>query len=952
MMKGSYKIINNVIFVLIFCLSLPIEAFAENWNTTAKNVEHNAVISSATNPNLELRWTKSTTNTSTFTTPIYQNGIFYFSERITSNSWTVYAINKNSGSELWRTSGSGYLSPGISISEDYVVVPSTNLICLSAKDGHKVWEITNPISGFNFSKPLIFNNIVYVWNTYGGSGYVSAYNISNGNKSWPNDLSFGIEGAYPFSISNNNLIILYSTRNNYSNIYSYSLSENKNWGPLIIPRNPSGPIVVDGNTGFLSTISGTVSKIDLSTGIEQSRYNGFPNASIVVARNGHAYFTATSQYETSIGGDSFIYDLPYTSADPPFRRATMDDFFVSVNNNVILFGEKLYFANEKGQIFAYNTTSGATERFSIAPGVNLGQIMVADDVLVAMDYSAKNLYFSTDINYSFGSETRIEIENPYECTDCNQYLGQLHSHYIPDIAGINSSPFEVEKKYRDAGYDFIALTEHNKLEPDPGVDGILHIQNSEENTQGRGGNHLLGIGINNSIDINLSDQDRVNGYFIQNGFIIASHPNLRRYKWTVDKLLRLENYNSVEIFNTGVNVAGRYLDGLPMMENWNMYDKAFSTDKWDELLSRGKKVWGTANDDYTPGNPGFNGGAVMVLSSSNTQENIMDALKNGHFYTLQGSEAPKIQINVENNSVHLTSDQQGEIKFIGQDGEVLRKDRYSSDSTYQIVGNEKYIRAEVMGSSGKKSWTEPIFVNRIETAKSDWAGKQKAVLASASLISSSSGNLAISTLPVRNYPSALPPLGLYSPIYSLQTSGILSTEANLEIDYSSESLPFSEESLSVYVFNETTGTWDKITSVVDELNNKVTAKLSHFSYYALSSEIVDTTGPKITFADNQYFNKNSTGVTTLRIGVTDNSEITSLSGYLDEKFLLFEDTNAKDGFNNSINLSKVATGKHYLTLLATDYFGNVTESKFTVNIFINTKILTNKIDIIMNLDPR
>lgn len=83
-----------------------------------------------------------------------------------------------------------------------------------------------------------------------------------------------------------------------------------------------------------------------------------------------------------------------------------------------------------------------------------------------------------------GGEGVIEY-NPY-FESGNWYKGNVHSHdngygqpdWDEDYDGDNT-PAEVEGWYRDNGYDFIALTDHNHITTDPGVGGILHIDGTE-----------------------------------------------------------------------------------------------------------------------------------------------------------------------------------------------------------------------------------------------------------------------------------------------------------------------------------------------------------------------------------------------------------------------------------------------------------------------------------------
>lgn len=925
--------------MVFLCFSLPQNIRADNWDTVYKSNQRNAVIASTKSLDLEARWTRKAGDNFTFKAPVYQDGVFYFTEK-SSTVWLVYAVEKMSGRELWRTSGTGLVVSEIAISKEYIVIPTKSLICLDIKNGSKIWEKPNPYNLFYFSHPTIYSDVIYVWNIYGNNGNVSAYNITDGSPHWQNNFSILGSGFYPFSIYEGNIVVLYSSGNNYSNITLIDTSGVKVWNTISIPRNASGPIIVSGNYGFLSTISGSISKIDLTEGKELLRFNSYANATPVVARNGNAYFLATSQY--SIGnGKSYIFNWNYDGVDPPFEKNCYDDFRISASDNVVLFGDELVFANNKGQIVSYNIVNDKSKIVDLVPGNSLSEIMVGDDIFVAMDDARKNLYFAIDINSSIKSTVGFEVESPYGCADCNQYLGQLHSHYIPDNPVVSSSAFAVEEKYKNAGYDFIALTEHNVLTPSPGVDGILHIQDSEENTQSYFKNHIIGVGIDNLVSINLTDQERINGFYNQNGYTILAHPNLFIYRWKLANMLRLKNYNSIEIYNSAIGYPSNFTDSVLGINNYNYFSKSFALDDWDELLTRGKKVWGTANDDYTPGNPGFDGGAVMVTASENTQEAILGSLKSGQFYSMQGSSAPRLQISVENNTIRVVSDQISEIKFIGNEGKELRKERAVRSSSYQITGNEKYIRAEAYGTSKKKSWTQPVFVNDTESVTAEWIGKNRIEFLDAILTTNSSGAVSGTILKNSEYPKELPPMGLYSPIYKIESSGKLVEGADFEISYAKESAPFSDSALSLFSFDSENNAWIKVPSTVNIAKKTISAKLKQFSLYTLSSDMDDTEGPRITFQDNQTFTKRGFSTAQLNIGVVDESKIMSVFGYLDQKEFVFEDTNAEDGFNNILYLSKYTAGKHTLTLVATDYSGNVTENTYTMNILSNIRSIIN-----------
>jgi hypothetical protein len=76
------------------------------------------------------------------------------------------------------------------------------------------------------------------------------------------------------------------------------------------------------------------------------------------------------------------------------------------------------------------------------------------------------------------TSTQYWLNSPYTPRD-NVYQGQLHMHTTNSDGTI--SPFDAVTTYRNLGYDWVALSDHNFINPDPGVSGCLFIPNVEYN---------------------------------------------------------------------------------------------------------------------------------------------------------------------------------------------------------------------------------------------------------------------------------------------------------------------------------------------------------------------------------------------------------------------------------------------------------------------------------------
>ncbi len=51
------------------------------------------------------------------------------------------------------------------------------------------------------------------------------------------------------------------------------------------------------------------------------------------------------------------------------------------------------------------------------------------------------------------------------------------------------------------------------------------------------------------------------------------------------------------------------------------------------------------------------------------------------------------------------------IQFIGRNGRLLRES-IESAATYDIRGDEGYVRARVLESNGRMAWCQPVVVSR------------------------------------------------------------------------------------------------------------------------------------------------------------------------------------------------------------------------------------------------
>ena len=282
------------------------------------------------------------------------------------------------------------------------------------------------------------------------------------------------------------------------------------------------------------------------------------------------------------------------------------------------------------------------------------------------------------------------------------YKGVLHLHTTNSDGKLG--PMEVYDRYKEKGYDFIAITDHDVItklgiKPDK---NFLAIENSVEFA---GGSHnirldllmpILGIGFENDklCDYDTNHQDTIDYIIENNGLAIIHHPN---WVWggKFNELAKLKRYHGMEVFNAVLKEGV----GSP-----------FAFEKWDYLLSRSNKIWGFAVDDmHWPKDNQIFKGWIMVDAESLTKKDIFDSIKKGKFYGSTGGAIKEHYI--DGNKFIVNSYNGEEIIFIGDHGKIL-KVVDGINGEIEIDKKYRYIRCEVRSRDGM-AFTQPVFTDSI-----------------------------------------------------------------------------------------------------------------------------------------------------------------------------------------------------------------------------------------------
>lgn len=300
--------------------------------------------------------------------------------------------------------------------------------------------------------------------------------------------------------------------------------------------------------------------------------------------------------------------------------------------------------------------------------------------------------------------------------DLRWYKGNTHAHTINSDG--DSTPDEVVRWYREHGYQFLVLTDHNYLTSVDGLNAVLGAVDKflvipgEEVTSRSGDKpiHVNGLAIKDTVAPPSPGsplemlQRSVDAIRRVDGVPHINHPN---FGWAVtpDELGQLERTRLFEVFNGHPQVNGLGGGGVPGLE-----------EMWDRVLSSGRLMYGIAVDDAhyfkQAGNdalPGPGRGWVVVRSPRLETPALLEALERGDFYASTGVElldyrATASEIVID---VRTTTYSKYRVQFIGRHGRVL-DEQTTVPARYTIRGDEGYVRGRVVESNGRLAWTQPV----------------------------------------------------------------------------------------------------------------------------------------------------------------------------------------------------------------------------------------------------
>lgn len=284
--------------------------------------------------------------------------------------------------------------------------------------------------------------------------------------------------------------------------------------------------------------------------------------------------------------------------------------------------------------------------------------------------------------------------------------GNIHTHSNRSDGAL--PPEEVVKRYRSAGYDFLAITDHFVASygfPITDTTGYrddrfttligaeLHAPRTEMNNLW----HLLAVGL--PPDFAQTSREETGPQLAKRAHEAGAFIGLAHPAWyelsMVDAETLIEWCHAIEVYNHGCHV---------------MHDKGDGAYMLDGLSDKGHQKLTYACDDAHFKAPDFGGGWIELTAEENSPEAIVAGLKAGAFFSTQG---PRIHsISIEGDSLHVECSPAAGVVVAGRGHQHSYK--FGQGLSYaeiplQGLRGSPWFRVIVLGEDGKRAWSNPYW---------------------------------------------------------------------------------------------------------------------------------------------------------------------------------------------------------------------------------------------------
>lgn len=278
------------------------------------------------------------------------------------------------------------------------------------------------------------------------------------------------------------------------------------------------------------------------------------------------------------------------------------------------------------------------------------------------------------------------------------FKGNTHIHSTASDGGKNF--VEIAGMYSGAGYDFLFRTDHWAFS-DCGADKedypLLWLDGIEINGQDFAGASFHAVCLGKVAGVRQEDgfEAGMARAREQGAILIAAHPFWMGNSF--EDCLRWD-FDGVEIYNH----VCRWLNG-----------KGGGLPYWNAMLKQNPAALAFSADDahLSEKHPGWNGGWIMVNAGGLTNEEILENIRAGNYYSSCGPSMKSIFL--EGNVLSLQTSPVRFARLAGPGSKGARLGSFDgelmTEISFEIPGDWGYMYVELEDENGRRAWTNGLF---------------------------------------------------------------------------------------------------------------------------------------------------------------------------------------------------------------------------------------------------
>ena len=292
------------------------------------------------------------------------------------------------------------------------------------------------------------------------------------------------------------------------------------------------------------------------------------------------------------------------------------------------------------------------------------------------------------------------------------WRGNLHTH--SNLSDGVLEPKQVVNAYREAGYDFMQLSEHfiehfnfpiadTRAFRSNNFTTLLGVELHAPETSAGELWHIVAAGLPIDFPQNLKGEtgpELARRAAEAGAFVGIAHPAWAQL--TIEDGRAIDAAHAVEIYNHGCAVENDRGDGWYLL---------------DQLLTEGRRLTAFATDDAHFKGPDYFGGWVHVKAESLDPDALLASLKQGLYYSSMGPQLHAIEINGKEISIACSPVDTITV-VCGTSRSCVRTGRAITEASLDLARLEKgwllkktspWFRVTVIDGAGKRAWSNPIW---------------------------------------------------------------------------------------------------------------------------------------------------------------------------------------------------------------------------------------------------